>query len=165
MARKDTEVLPAAQPTAPDYCPGATRVFDQVKIIDPCVSQARATRPTSSSQSARNRWFPDTVLAMILPRWVPKLPLEGMPGLRGRMLLGSTSWRIVETMGLPPRCRPYLQGTKTTYTDVMTEKDGGRRTYFHNRGGQCHLGWIGNRFPLPASASMVHLLAAPASSR
>src|SRR5262249_44508957 len=60
-------------------------------------------------------------------------PLFGA-GLVGRDALGSEILRICRKHGIETRYITSTERAPTSYTDVMTEKANGRRTFFHARG-------------------------------
>ena len=60
-------------------------------------------------------------------------PLQGA-GLVGQDALGEYIIEDCRKHNIDPKFISVSPGTSTSYTDVMTEREGGRRTFFHNRG-------------------------------
>ena len=109
---------------------GGNWIIDQVKLTDvfPQVEQLANIR----SQSQGTGGAPYNVLTD-LARLGADLPLFGA-GLVGKDALGE---RILEDCRKNKIDARYLRQTTqadTSYTDVMTELNNGRRTFFHYRG-------------------------------
>jgi len=109
---------------------GGNWIIDQVKIIDvyPRPEQLSNIR----SQSFGTGGAPFNVLVGLAKSGAP-FPLYGA-GLVGDDALGK---QILETCREHDIDTRYLTSTDegpTSYTDVMTEEAGGRRTFFHARG-------------------------------
>ena len=58
------------------------------------------------------------------------------------MRLGEYILEDCRSNGIDPAFISVSPGTSTSYTDVMTEIEGGRRTFFHNRGANAT--WAGD---------------------
>lgn len=109
---------------------GGNWIIDQVKIIDvyPRPEQLSNIR----SQSFGTGGAPFNVLVDLAKSGAP-FPLYGA-GLVGEDALGE---QILETCKENNIHTTYINKTSkapTSFTDVMTEQEGGRRTFFHARG-------------------------------
>ena len=65
----------------------------------------------------------------------------------GQDALGEYILNDCRENGIDPAFISVSPGTSTSYTDVMTEVDGGRRTFFHNRGANAT--WDGSDIDFP----------------
>ena len=73
-----------------------------------------------------------------------------------RMRWGNTFSNDCRSNGIDPEFISVSPGTSTSYTDVMTEIEGGRRTFFHNRGANAT--WNGGDIDFSQSqAKIFHL--------
>ena len=109
---------------------GGNWIVDQVKMVD-CWPQ-RETLANISSQSDGTGGSPYNVL-LNLAKLGAKFPLAGA-GLVGRdafgdYILNDLKQHKVDAHGIEATAK-----APTSYTDVMTEEDTGRRTFFHCRG-------------------------------
>ncbi|HNQ34766.1 MAG TPA: carbohydrate kinase family protein [bacterium] len=117
-------------------CCGGNWLLDFVKIIDAYPAEERLANILE--ESVGNGGAPYNVL-VDLARIDPDLPLEGV-GVIGR---DENSRRIMADIRRY-RIRPVgifrTDRLPTAYTDVMTDRKTGRRTFFHNRGANRLLG-------------------------
>lgn len=109
---------------------GGNWIIDQVKIID--VLPQRESLANILSQSQGTGGAPYNVL-IDLARMGVSFPLTaaGLVGKDplGQLILDDCARHKIDTRFLRPTA-----DAPTSYTDVMTEKADGRRTFFHNRG-------------------------------
>ncbi len=109
---------------------GGNWIIDQVKLID--VYPQREQLANIRGQSQGTGGSPYNVLVG-LARLGASFPLHGAGFVGkdelGRQILEDCSENKIDTRHL--RANP---SAPTSYTDVMTEKDNGRRTFFHHRG-------------------------------
>jgi len=108
---------------------GGNWIVDQVKLID--VYPQPEQLANIHSQSRGTGGAPYNVLVDLARLGAP-FPLIAA-GLVGNDRLGE--WILQDCQSQKIDCR-YLRkaAAATSYTDVMTEAKGGRRTFFHNRG-------------------------------
>ena len=109
---------------------GGNWIIDQVKIVD--VFPKRESLANILSQSQGTGGAPYNVLINLAKLGAP-FPLAGA-GFVGKDALGTT---ILEDCQRHKIDTKYLKATNlapTSYTDVMTEKADGKRTFFHCRG-------------------------------
>jgi sugar/nucleoside kinase (ribokinase family) len=109
---------------------GGNWIIDQVKLID--VYPNREQLANISGQSEGTGGAPYNVLVN-LAKLGADLPLAAA-GLVGKDALGNL---IIEDCKRHRIDTRYLRATadaNTSYTDVMTERENGRRTFFHYRG-------------------------------
>jgi sugar/nucleoside kinase (ribokinase family) len=109
---------------------GGNWIVDQVKVIDVYPQPEQLANILGQSQGTGGA--PYNVLIDLAQLGAP-FPLQAA-GLVGNDLLGEGIFADCQKHGID--CR-YLRKTNTaptSYTDVMTESKGGRRTFFHNRG-------------------------------
>ncbi|MCI0746592.1 MAG: carbohydrate kinase family protein [Verrucomicrobia subdivision 3 bacterium] len=109
---------------------GGNWIIDQVKLVD--VFPNREQLANIRSQSQGTGGAPYNVLVN-LAKLGADLPLFGA-GLVGKDALGDLIVDECKRLRIDTR---YLRATAdadTSYTDVMTEQDNGRRTFFHYRG-------------------------------
>jgi len=109
-------------------------IVDHVKIIDRWPAQD--TLASILSQSASNGGSPYNILVDLAQLGAP-FPLAGA-GLvgdddDGRAILADCRTRSIDTKQLRTTA-----AAATSYTDVMTVGDTGRRTFFHQRGANAH---------------------------
>lgn len=109
---------------------GGNWIIDQVKIIDvyPRPEQLSNIR----SQSSGTGGAPYNVLMDLAKSGAP-FPLYGA-GLVGDDALGEEILQTCKANSIDTRHISRTNKAPTSYTDVMTEQDGGRRTFFHARG-------------------------------
>lgn len=109
---------------------GGNWIIDQVKIID--VYPQREQLANIASQSQGTGGSPYNVLVDLAKLGV-EFPLYGAGFVGkddlGRHILADCSLNKIDT-----RCLRVNASAPTSYTDVMTEKENGRRTFFHHRG-------------------------------
>jgi sugar/nucleoside kinase (ribokinase family) len=109
---------------------GGNWIVDQVKIID--VYPQREQLANIRSQSQGTGGSPYNVL-IDLAKLGADFPLYGAGFVGkddfGRYILEDCAQNDIDTKFLRVNA-----SAPTSYTDVMTEKEGGRRTFFHNRG-------------------------------
>jgi sugar/nucleoside kinase (ribokinase family) len=109
---------------------GGNWIVDQVKIID--VYPQRETLANIRSQSQGTGGSPYNVL-IDLAKLGADFPLYGAGFVGkddlGRFVLDDCGQHEIDTKFLRVNA-----AAPTSYTDVMTEKDNGRRTFFHHRG-------------------------------
>lgn len=109
---------------------GGNWIIDQVKIVD--VYPQREKLANISKQAQGTGGAPYNVLIDLAKLEAP-FPLAAA-GLVGKDLLGESIIKDCQAHEIDTR---YLRATPeaaTSYTDVMTEAQGGRRTFFHYRG-------------------------------
>ena len=109
---------------------GGNWIIDQVKIVD--VFPQRESLANILSQSSGTGGAPYNVLVDLAKLGVD-FPLWGA-GHVGKDILGTS---ILEDCARNKIDTRFLRATSeapTSYTDVMTEKNGGKRTFFHLRG-------------------------------
>ena len=109
---------------------GGNWIIDQVKMID--VYPKHEQLANISGQSQGTGGSPYNVL-LDLAKLGASFPLVGA-GLVGQDALGEYILDDCRSNGIDPEFISVSPGTSTSYTDVMTEIEGGRRTFFHNRG-------------------------------
>lgn len=114
---------------------GGNWIVDHVKLIDSWPPQDGLVNITA--QSAGNGGGPYNVLKALAKLGAP-FPLAGI-GLLGddadaRRIRDDCAAHGIDTAGLRT-----LPGAATSYTDVMTVRGTGRRTFFHNRGANARL--------------------------
>lgn len=114
---------------------GGNWIVDHVKLIDSWPPQDGLANITA--QSAGNGGGPYNVLKALAKLGAP-FPLAGI-GLLGddadaRMIREDCAALGIDAAGLRT-----LPGAATSYTDVMTVRGTGRRTFFHNRGANAQL--------------------------
>ena len=109
---------------------GGNWIIDQVKLIDvyPQPEQLGNIR----SQSEGTGGAPYNVLVDLAQSGV-EFPLLGA-GLVGQDSLGDRILQDCKRHGIDTRYLDRTTQAPTSYTDVMTEQDHGRRTFFHARG-------------------------------
>ena len=109
---------------------GGNWIIDQVKLID--VYPKPEQLGNIHSQSEGTGGAPFNVLMDLAKSGVP-FPLLGA-GLVGKDALGAEILRICREHKIDTRHLKTTHQAPTSYTDVMTEKADGRRTFFHARG-------------------------------
>jgi sugar/nucleoside kinase (ribokinase family) len=109
---------------------GGNWIIDQVKIIDVYPKHEQLANILGQSQGTGGS--PYNVLLDIAKMGAP-FPLEGA-GLVGQDALGEFILEDCRKNKIDTQFLSVSPGTSTSYTDVMTEKEGGRRTFFHNSG-------------------------------
>ena len=105
-------------------------IIDQVKIID--VYPQREQLANILSQSEGTGGAPFNVLVDLAHVGVP-FPLMGA-GLVGKDSVGQQILDICKKNKIDTKYIGVSSKAPTSFTDVMTERDNGRRTFFHQRG-------------------------------
>lgn len=109
---------------------GGNWIIDQVKLID--VYPQREQLANIRSQSQGTGGSPYNVL-VDLAKLGASFPLWAA-GLVGKDSLGDQILEECRKCKIDARYLRQTNDAPTSYTDVMTEPDGGRRTFFHMRG-------------------------------
>lgn len=109
---------------------GGNWIIDQVKVID--VYPQPEQLANISRQSEGTGGAPYNVLVN-LARLGARFPLLGA-GLVGDDAFGKRIFEDCRKHRIDARQLLRTDQAPTSYTDVMTEQNGGRRTFFHNRG-------------------------------
>ena len=131
---------------------GGNWIIDQVKMID--VNPKHEQLANILDQSQGTGGSPYNVL-LDLAKLGASFPLVGA-GLVGQDALGEYIVEDCRANGIDPTFISVSPGTSTSYTDVMTEVEGGRRTFFHNRGANAT--WTGDDIDFASSqAKIFHL--------
>lgn len=128
---------------------GGNWIIDQVKIIDVYPKHEQLANIFSQSQGSGGS--PYNVL-LDLAKLGADFPLEGA-GLVGKDSLGQYILEDCRSNGIDPKFISVNDNALTSYTDVMTEKDGGRRTFFHCRGANAE--WDGSELDFASSSSRI----------
>ncbi|SVD46737.1 uncharacterized protein METZ01_LOCUS399591, partial [marine metagenome] len=128
---------------------GGNWIIDQVKIIDVYPKHEQLANIFSQSQGSGGS--PYNVL-LDLAKLGADFPLEGA-GLVGKDALGEYILEDCRRNGIDPKFIAVNENALTSYTDVMTEKDGGRRTFFHCRGANAT--WDGSDLDFSASSARI----------
>lgn len=114
---------------------GGNWIIDQVKVIDAFPEEEKLvnilTEYSSNGGSAYN-------ISKGLIKLQADFPVYGL-GLVGDDDRGAEIISECELMGIDTAQIQRLAGGYTSYTDVMTVKSTGRRTFFHQRGANAHL--------------------------
>jgi sugar/nucleoside kinase (ribokinase family) len=109
---------------------GGNWIIDQVKMIDVFPEEEKLvsifTENSSNGGSAYN-------IIMALVKLKADFPLCGL-GLVGDDARGEQIIEDCRNLGIDTRQIRKAEGSHTSYTDVMTVKGTGRRTFFHQRG-------------------------------
>lgn len=114
---------------------GGNWIIDFVKIIH-CYPQENALA-NILNQDSSNGGAPFNVLKA-LHKMKVSFPLEGV-GAVGNDEKGDEIIRQCSSMGIDSCQIKVLSGVETSYTDVMTVSETGRRTFFHYRGANAFL--------------------------
>src|SRR4051794_29657406 len=109
---------------------GGNWIIDQVKMID--VYPQREQLANIRSQSQGTGGAPYNVL-IDLARLGASFPLSAA-GLVGEDALGREILEDCRKNKIDTKFLAVTKEAPTSYTDVMTEKKGGHRTFFHARG-------------------------------
>jgi len=127
-------------------------IIDHVKLIDHW--PAELTLANILGESTGTGGAPYNV-GVDLHRLDPALPLEAI-GLVGRDGDGEQIFRTMIEINCNTRQLRRVSDAPTSYTDVMTVRSTGRRTFFHNRGANALLGY--EHFEIEAiRAKILHL--------
>ncbi len=131
---------------------GGNWIIDQVKIID--VYPKAEQLANISSQSEGTGGSPYNLI-LDLAKLGAQFPLEAA-GMVGRDALGDFIQKDLTDHGVNTELLEVSESQPTSYTDVMTEKNGGRRTFFHMRGANAE--WDGSRLDFTqTNARIFHL--------
>ena len=128
---------------------GGNWIIDQVKMIDVYPKHEQLANIHGQSQGTGGS--PYNVL-LDLAKLGASFPLVGA-GLVGQDALGEYILNDCRENGIDPAFISVSPGTSTSYTDVMTEIDGGRRTFFHNRGANAT--WDGSDIDFAGSSARI----------
>ena len=128
---------------------GGNWIIDQVKIIDVYPKHEQLANIFDQSQGTGGS--PYNVL-LDLAKMGAGFPLQGA-GLVGQDALGKYILEDCRRNNIDPKFISVSPGTSTSYTDVMTEQEGGRRTFFHNRGANAT--WDGSEIDFTASSARI----------
>ncbi|OUU60371.1 MAG: ribokinase [Verrucomicrobia bacterium TMED60] len=109
---------------------GGNWIIDQVKIIDVYPKHEQLANILDQSQGTGGS--PYNVL-LDLAKMGASFPLEGA-GLVGQDTLGEYILEDCRKNKIDSKLISVSPGTSTSYTDVMTEREGGRRTFFQYSG-------------------------------
>ena len=109
---------------------GGNWIIDQVKMVD--VYPQREQLANILSQAQGTGGSPYNVLVDLAKLGAP-FPLIGA-GLVGKDALGAEILEDCKRNNIDTKAIGVSSKASTSYTDVMTEKGNGRRTFFHNRG-------------------------------
>ena len=109
-------------------------IVDHVKLVDRWPAQD--TLVSILSQSSSNGGSPYNILVDLANLGAP-FPLAGA-GLVGDDENGRIILADCLTRGIDPAQLQKTSKAATSYTDVMTVADTGRRTFFHQRGANAH---------------------------
>jgi sugar/nucleoside kinase (ribokinase family) len=109
---------------------GGNWIIDQVKLIDVYPEPEKLANIRGQKQGTGGA--PYNVL-VDLAKLGASFPLYAA-GLVGRDLLGELILEDCRKHHIDARHLQMTAGASTSYTDVMTEISGGRRTFFHDRG-------------------------------
>lgn len=109
---------------------GGNWIIDQVKMIDVYPEEERLANILKEDHS--NGGAPFNILKALYKLDAP-FPLEGV-GVVGDDSRGDEILRQCREMEICTKQMEILQGTTTSYTDVMTHTSTGKRTFFHYRG-------------------------------
>jgi len=112
------------------FLAGGNWIIDQVKLIDVYPQPEQLANIRSQAQGTGGA--PYNVLIDLARLGISK-PLFAA-GLVGRDVLGQCILEDCKNHGIDARLLRATAGAPTSYTDVMTEIEGGRRTFFHHRG-------------------------------
>ena len=128
---------------------GGNWIIDQVKIIDVYPKHEQLANIFDQSQGTGGS--PYNVL-LDLAKMGADFLLQGA-GLVGQDALGEYIIEDCLKHKIDPKFISFSPGTSTSYTDVMTEREGGRRTFFHNRGANAT--WDGSEIDFAASSAKI----------
>ena len=131
---------------------GGNWLIDHVKVLDTWPAQDALANIID--QSDGNGGGPYNMLTN-LARMQCGFPLAGV-GLIGRDADGEHILRDCDAQGIDRRGFHQSDVAPTSYTDVMTVGDTGRRTFFHRQGANALLGR--EHFNLPTSAARIFYL-------
>lgn len=111
-------------------------IVDTTKMID--VYPAQDTLANIASEERNNGGGPFNILSDLAALGAP-FPLRGL-GLIGKDAEGDWIVEHCRSLGIDPALLSRHESAPTSYTDVMTVRSTGRRTFFHQRGANAHLG-------------------------
>ncbi|HMI05423.1 MAG TPA: PfkB family carbohydrate kinase [Pedobacter sp.] len=128
---------------------GGNWIIDQVKVVDAFPEEEKLvnilTEYSSNGGSAYN-------ILKGLVKLKADFPLYGL-GLVGDDERGASVIQECQDMGIDATQIRKLMNGATSYTDVMTVKSTGKRTFFHQRGANAHLDMV--HFDFSASAAKI----------
>ncbi|MBL9216723.1 MAG: carbohydrate kinase family protein [Opitutaceae bacterium] len=127
---------PTTAPSRAGILAGGNWIVDHVKLIDAWPPQDALANIVAESWA--NGGSPYNILKDLAKLGAPfPLAAAGLVGddADGERILADCAAHGIET-GLLRRC----PGTPTSYSDVMTDRQTGRRTFFHQRGANARLG-------------------------
>ncbi len=111
-------------------------IVDKTKIID--VYPAQDTLANIASEERNNGGGPFNILSDLAALGAP-FPLYAL-GLLGNDAEGDWIVDHCRALGIDSALLARHDAVPTSYTDVMTVRSTGRRTFFHQRGANAHLG-------------------------
>ena len=114
---------------------GGNWILDYVKLID--IYPNENALANILDQEIGNGGAPFNVLKAVHKMGF-SIPLEGV-GVVGDDEMGKEILRQCKEMGIDQRQIKVLHETRTSYTDVMTVRNNGKRTFFHYRGANAQL--------------------------
>ncbi len=133
-------------------CSAGNWIVDNIKIIDIYPEEENLANILEESEGTGGA--PYNVL-IDLARMDSKLYLEGI-GVIGKDEKGKKVLKDIKKYGINPIGIIQTDKEPTSYTDVMTVKSTGRRTFFHNRGANKLLGF--EHFPFEKiKAKILHI--------
>lgn len=128
-AKKKSKARPAASARR-GILAGGNWIIDQVKMIDVYPEPLHLANISGQSQGTGGSPFN---ILIDLARMGASFPLAAA-GLVGQDDLGREIEAICKEHKVDTRHLGRTKNAPTSYTDVMTESNGGRRTFFHQRG-------------------------------
>jgi len=109
---------------------GGNWIIDQVKMIDVFPEEEKLVNISAEGSSNGGSAY-NIIMALI--KLEADFPLSGL-GLVGADARGMHIIAVCDDLGIDTRQIRKAEGAYTSYTDVMTVKGTGRRTFFHQRG-------------------------------
>src|ERR1700712_2203071 len=109
---------------------GGNWIVDQVKVIDRYPSQQALSNILSECNSNGGSAYN---IVMDLNKLQAPFPIEGV-GLVGDDSRGNKIISDCTAFGINTSQLKTMEGVSTSYTDVMSVKSTGMRTFFHQRG-------------------------------
>ncbi|MDQ3002550.1 MAG: carbohydrate kinase family protein [Fibrobacterota bacterium] len=143
---------PIPRPERSGILSGGNWILDRVKVIDRYPERERLANILS--ESLHNGGAAYNLLTDLSKLGAP-FPLAGA-GLVGEDAEGEHILAHCRSLSIDTAAMRRVPGVSTSYTDVFTERDSGRRTFFHSRGANALLDPAD--FPLDtSSARILHL--------
>jgi len=131
---------------------GGNWIIDQVKLIDVFPQPESLANISSQAQGTGGSAYN---ILVDLARMGAKFPLAGA-GFVGKDALGEAILKECKQRKIDAKLLKATAAAPTSYTDVMTETKGGRRTFFHMRGANAI--WDGKDINFAATkAKIFHL--------